>query len=175
MSINYIIILILYIFEKIQSLNSTITFLFTGMIVTYVLIQMTIWWLFHTAIIFWKVTFPFHSRSFEKSGKMKHLHIICVITGILVPFVSIITSMVKFSVDVQGSVDNSTTHAQSFARGGMGYGSTRFPPLLCTGSNKDVVFYSLVLPIDLALAVGCTMLLFIFWSVRKVTRVRGLI
>ena len=138
---------------------------------TYVLIQLTIWWLFHTAIIFWKVIFPFHSRSFEKSGKMKYVHVICALAGIVGPFASIVASMGKFSVDVQKTSDESTSQAQLFLQGGMGYGLTRFPALLCTGTNKNVVFYSLVLPIDLALAVGCTLLLVIFWSVRKVTRV----
>ena len=48
---------------------------FAGMIFTYVISQLLLWWLFHTATIFWKIVFPFHAKSFLNSGKMKIIHI----------------------------------------------------------------------------------------------------
>ena len=46
------------------------------------------------------VLFPFHSRPVEMSGRVKYIHITCVIIGILIPFVPIITSMSKFAMGV---------------------------------------------------------------------------
>ena len=139
------------------------------MLFTYILCQMAVWWLFHTASLFWKVIFPFHSRSVEVSGRVKYIHITCVIAGILFPFVPIITSMSKLAVDVRERAENGTSSHQLFLSEGLGFFSSRFPAILCTGSDRDAVFYSLILPIDLILATGCTLLLIIFWSVHRVS------
>ena len=119
--------------------------------------------------LFWKVLFPFHSRSVEMSGKVKYIHIACVIIGILLPFVPIINSMSKFAMDVRERAENGTSSHQLFLSGGLGFFSSRFPAILCTGSDQDAVFYSVVLPLDIILAVGCTLLLIIFWSVHRVS------
>ena len=135
----------------------------------YCLNQTWIWWFFHISSFFWKVVFPFHSRSFEVSGRIKHIHISCAVIGIVLPFIPIITSMSKFAADVHGQANNESSPGELFLSGGLGFASPRFPAILCVGSNRNVVFYSLVLPIDLILAIGCTLLLIIFWSVHKVS------
>ncbi len=142
---------------------------YIGMLFTYLLCQMSLWWLFHTSSLFWKVLFPFHSRSFEVSGRIKHIHISCAVIGIVLPFIPIITSMSKFAADVHGQANNESSPGELFLSGGLGFTFARFPALLCVGSNKNAVFYSLVLPIDLILAIGCTLLLIMFWSVHKVS------
>ena len=143
-------------------------FFITGMLFSYTLFQMGFWWLLHTAMLFWKVVFPFHSRSYEVSGRMKHVHIAGITAGLILPLSTIVTSMAKFAVKVQKNTSNETSSTELFLSGGLGYTNARFPPLVCVGSDRDAVFYSTVLPLDLALAIGCTMLLIIFLQVHRV-------
>lgn len=140
--------------------------LFAGVLSIYVISQSTLWWLFHITILFWKVVFPFHVRL---SGKVQHIHITCVIIGILVPLLPIIISMAKFAADVQKENENSTPQLRnsSFLSGGLGFGPTRFPSILCSNTDIDVIFYSQALIADIILASGCTLLLIILWSVHK--------
>ena len=49
-----------------------------------------------------------------------------------------------------------------------GFGLTRFPPILCTGLQKNATFYSLVLPINILMAIGIPLLVIIFWIIHKV-------
>jgi len=49
-----------------------------------------------------------------------------------------------------------------------GFGLTRFPPILCTSLQRDSTFYSLVLPINLLIAIGVPLLIIIFWIIHKV-------
>ena len=144
---------------------------FAGMISTYVISQLPLWWLFHTATIFWKIVFPFHARSFLNSGKMKIIHILCLTIGILLPLLSIIISITKFGVDLQDEYKNSTASFRNnlFLSRGMGYISARSPPILCTGSDVEVIFYTLVLPMEVILAVGCTMMIIVLWTVYRVS------
>ena len=134
------------------------------MVFTYTLMQLTVWWLLHTTFLFWKIQFPFHSRSFEVTHRIKYIHIVCIIVGFLFPLVPIVTSMADFAVDLKSS-----NSSQSFVDGGMGFTITRFPPILCTGSDRDAVFYSVVFPINLALAIGCTLLICTLWTIHKVS------
>ena len=142
-----------------------------GILFTYVLCQLALWWLFHTVSLFWKVIFPFHARSFDVSGKVKYIHIICVIVGILLPLLPIITSMAKFAMDIRKQNENSTSQIKNdlFLSGGLGFRSSRFPAILCSGRDADVIFYSVVLPIDIILASGCTMLISLLLSVHRVS------
>jgi len=107
-------------------------------------------------------------RAYEKLGKMKKVHIASVIVVMLLPLTPIITSMAKFAADVQERATNKTPATELFVSGGLGYTNVRFPPLLCAGSDGKAVFYSTVLPLDLALATGCTMLLIIILYVHRV-------
>ena len=72
--------------------------------------------------------------------------------------------MGKFETDIENSANNVT-----FLSGGAGFRITRFPPILCPGSDSDAVFYSLVLELDLIVAIGCTLLIIILWSVLRVS------
>ena len=140
-----------------------------GILFTYILGQTALWWIFHISALFWKVVFPFHARSMP--GKIKYIHIMCVILGVLLPLIPIITSMIKFGVELQNQYENSSLQYRSdmFFSGGLGFKPSRFPTILCTGSDPDAIFYSLLVPIDIILACGCTMLIIIFWSIHRVS------
>ena len=128
--------------------------------------QFILWWLFHIATLLWNVLFPFHARSF---GKMKNIHIACVILGILLPLIPIITPMAAFAVDLQNQNENSTSEVRNslFLSGGLGFGSVRFPPILCAATDQNIFFYSYIFIVDIIIVCGCTMLLIIVWSVHR--------
>lgn len=132
---------------------------YVGAVFYYCLFQLAMFWFCHLLALFWKTNFPFHSRSFQKSHRMKYLHITSVAIGILVPLAPVVVTMAQFS------------HGKSSAeavKGGLGFGITRFPPLLCTGRDGDTIFYSLIVPIDVIVMIGMAFLVSLFWIVHKV-------
>ena len=141
-----------------------------GIVFTYIICQITLWWIFHTATLFWKVIFPLHALSFETSGKNKYIHITCIIFGILLPLVPIITTVANTAADILENNENSTSHLRNglLISNGYGFGPYGFPPILCSATNAKAFFYSIIIMIDFILGCGCTMLIIIFWSVHKV-------
>ena len=117
----------------------------------------------------WQVTFPFHVLSFEKAGKNKYIHITCIIFGILLPQVPIITIIADFAVNLHKQNENSTSqHLNgSFLSGRLDFGPIGYPTTLCRGSDKDTVLYSIAMLISIVMAVGCSLLIIIFFSVHK--------
>ena len=132
------------------------------------ILQVTLWWMFHTTALLWKIRFPLHSRSFDIAHRVKYIHIGCVVAGLILPLVPVITPMVTFAVELE-SDEIRKSRGITFASGGMGYGSTRFPPILCHGTNKNAVFYALALPINLIVIYGITVLIFLLYSIHKVS------
>ena len=109
----------------------------------YIVGQASLWWLFHISAIFWMVQAPFQSRN---ARHIKYIHVICVVLALVLPLVIIISSHI---------VD--------------GFIITRFPPLVCAPRNANVIFYTFILPIDLMIGVGTTLLILI---VRKLLMVQ---
>jgi len=120
------------------------------MVFYYGLFQLAVWWFLHVVSLFWKIRFPFHARSFETAHRLKYIHITMVIVGLVLPTLPIIVAF---------TAGNSSTR---------GFGLTRFPPILCTSLQRDSTFYSLVLPINLLIAIGVPLLIIIFWIIHKV-------
>lgn len=91
---------------------------------------------------------------------MKYVHIACIGIGILLPIVPVVAIMAH---SARGkSLDEAV-------KGGLGFGITRFPPLLCTGVDGDTVFYSVTLPIIVIVMIGITLLAALFWMFHKVS------
>ena len=137
------------------------------MALSYCLVQLALWWLFHTTAFFWKAKFPFQARSFEMLGRIKYLHISCVALGIVVPLTPVIALMADFALEVQS---NEVLQAENvtFISGGLGFTMGRFPPTLCYGYSSSVIFYTNVVPIILILSVGLTELILVFALIQKV-------
>ena len=110
-------------------------------------------------ILFWKIKFPFRARSFDVSHRTKYIHIVCLLVCLIFPLLPIVVII---------GHDLRTNAETAAAIGTLGFGPIRFPPILCVGLDGDAVFYSLVLPIILTLAVGMALLVLMFWFVRKV-------
>ena len=114
----------------------------------YGLFQLAVWWFCHEISLFWGIRFPFHAKSFETAHRTKYVHITMVAVGLVLPALPVIVTF--------------TTGDPS------GFGLTRFPPILCTGLQRDSTFYSLVLPINILMATGIPLLIIIFWIIHKV-------
>ena len=80
--------------------------------------------------------------------------------------------MADFAVDLK-SDEVLKSHNVTFVSGGMGYGFSRFPPIICIGTDSDSVFYSLVLPLIILLAIGITIIILLFWFVHKVSKMHS--
>ena len=125
------------------------------------------WWLFHTTALLWKIRYPFHARSYQTSHKIKYIHISCVMAGLLIPFLPIVTSMAKFAVDLKTDAPLQQRNV-TFLSGGLGYQQIRFPPVLCAGRDSGAVYYTSILPINLIVLAGLTELILLFWTVHRV-------
>ena len=121
-----------------------------GIVIYYGLLQLVVWWFCHVVSLFWGIQFPFHARSFKEADRVKYIHIVMVIMGLVLPTLPVI---VAFTAGTPNS---------------RGFGLTRFPPILCTSLEADATFYSLVLPINIALAIGVPLVIIIFWTIHKV-------
>lgn len=137
------------------------------MVFVYLASQIGVFWLSYTATIFWGVQYPFHAQRFKEAGKNKYLHITIIMLALLFPLLPVIMPMIAFAMDLQKPIF--TAMNITFISGGLGYQVTRFPPILCTPWNSGAFFYSLALPLDIMFAIGGTLLIFIFWSLCKVS------
>ena len=134
----------------------------SGMFVTYASLSLSLWWFMLTAALFWKIWFPFNAKKCEANHQVKYIHIGCGIAGFLIPFIPVIAHMASFAQQAKSDP------AIEFVSGGFGFIFANFPPLVCHGRSKVVIFYSTILPITLLLAVGITFILLIFGLVHRV-------
>lgn len=89
-----------------------------------------------------------------------HVHLTCVVICVLVPLVPIIATMSQYAHGKS---------AAEAAKGGLGFGISRFPSLLCSGRDEKITFYALVLPSIIIFMIGMTILVLIFWIIHKVS------
>ncbi len=122
----------------------------TGAVFYYTLLQTTVWWLLYVLMLFWRVRFPLHIRSFGKTHWLKFVHISCVTLALLAPWIPVIAA---------------------FATGG--FTNASFPPQLCTGRDSEAAFYSLMVPIMVIMQIGVSLLIVIFWTLHKVSLWHG--
>ena len=88
---------------------------------------------------------PLKMNHLRASKKLKYMHIVAVILGIVLPM----GPLVAF-----GKIGRVTM--------------TRFPTILCTSSDKHVTFGLMVVPMSIIIAMGSTLLVFVFRTVVKV-------
>ena len=138
------------------------------MVFLYILLQVAFWWFFHIAAFFWKVKFPFHARSVAKSSKVKHIHIGCVIAGLMLPLVPIIAVMGDFALKLTNDEFLKSNNV-TFTSGGLGFTTTTFPVAFCNPVNEKLPFYVLVVPIIILLAIGSVLLVLIIHQIHKVS------
>ena len=97
---------------------------------------------------------------------MPRIHFVLVCLGLTVPLIPVIAT-----------ISHSFLVGYAESEGlpsGLGFGLATFPPILCYTLNKNVVFYSFILPVTLLMLVGITALLVTIWVVHKVRTAIGI-
>lgn len=131
------------------------------MFLHYLLLQINLWWVLHMITLFWKVYFPIHARVLKSTRRLKIVHAVCVITALLVPLIPVAAPFISNTL--------TEARAQQPVTGTHGFGFTLFPPILCSGINENVTFYTLILPNVLLLLVGTVTLILAIWKIHKVS------
>ena len=116
----------------------------TGLAFYYAVLVSDMFWIFHIVILFWKIVFPFHARSFETRGYFQYIHLAMVIAAIVLPWESLATILGKGGLTIP-----------------------QFPPIVCLARDTDVTFYSFILPISIINATGVSLIAIILWTLIK--------
>ena len=121
-------------------------FIILGTIILYFLVQLMVLWIFQTVVTFWRLVFPYHSKYWERRGIMKYIHIAAVVSCLVLPAVTPITT---------------------FSTGG--YISVDYIPPMCTPISIPAFHFSLLLPSSLILATGSSLICIYTWILIKVS------
>ena len=151
----------------ISCIRIIIMIIIIGVVVTYTLLQLALWWIFHTMFTFWKIVFPFHARSFQSSHNMALIYVACIAAGLVIPLVPVIVHMASFAKEVESNPVLQAMNVTAVS-GGLGYRTFRSPPILCSGTNSGILYYSNALPINIIMMVGIAQLIIIVWRIHKV-------
>lgn len=114
-------------------------------IFSYAILVISLLWLFQTAIYFWVVIYPLHYRSFASSGKLKFIHVIVVAVSFLLPVIPILAAALN-----------------------DGFGINLLQKRKCNVLNADFIFYGIVLPINIVVIFGLSLLIITIWSIGNV-------
>ena len=60
---------------------------FSGGLFVYLGLQVALWWIFHTTVLFWGIMRPFQYRQMCDCGKLKYIHLTMGISGLVLPLV----------------------------------------------------------------------------------------
>ena len=119
--------------------------LIAGIVYVYGVFQLNVWAMFHAIGLCWAIVFPFHYRNFKADGKIKYIHIVTVIFGLLFPFLPALLYLNK------------------------GYAALFTPTRVCTGRSLRVTYFSFLLPSSIILATTTFALIVVFWTILKVS------
>ena len=134
-------------------------YLHLGMLFLYLIFQIGCWWFFHVVAFFWKLQYPFHAFRVEKLGRIKHIHIGCIVAGLILPLIPILIIVADYSIKLETDEFLRSENA-TFASGGLG---------ICGFINGEAVLFGFILPLSILTAVGTTLLVFILRNIHKVS------
>ena len=129
------------------------TIFLAGIALYYIVLQLLLWWLWHTIAVLWGAVWPFHARKFNRSRNAKYLHIIFILVSLILPVIPVV-----IVISMRG-----------------GFTITRAPPILCAGYDLHTNFWGFLFPLNLLLAVGVTLMVFILRIVIKVNVINFLV
>ena len=109
-------------------------------------------WLFHMATFLWGVVWPIHYNTFRTSDRIKYVHIIVVLISFLLPLVSVI------GIGSSGGYSISVLMYQR-----------------CDTTNPTEFFYGMVLPINLMIITGVSLLIITVWRIADIVSETGII
>ena len=122
------------------------------------MLQLNLWWVFHVSILFWKLQFPL--RAIRFTHYMWRVHLTCVLVGIFAPLLPVVVAIAHSQTEASFS---------PYLPRSLGFGLATFPPILCYMLDKNVVFYSFILPLTLLMLIGITTLILTIVAVHKVS------
>lgn len=111
----------------------------------YVVLLVTLLWLFHALMFFWGVVWPMHYRMYTDSGKMKYIHLTIVAVSLVLPTFSILACHLS-----------------------EGFGLSILAYYKCDSRGPKDTFYAIILPLDIMLIVGTCLLVYIIWTIADV-------
>lgn len=114
------------------------------MVFIYCLEQTAIWAMLHAIFLFWSLRYPFKYRELKISERIRYAHIISVIVAIVVPLFPAL-------INLKG-----------------GYVLTSIPSLACVGRSTEYIYYTIILPVSVILAILISLLALIVWTIFKV-------
>ena len=117
---------------------------YAGIAGSYLLVQIVLWGTFHALGLTWGLVFPFHYRRFKAEGKIKYIHVVAVILGLVLPAIPALVPLID------------------------GYTITPNYIITCVERNEAIIFFTVILPISVLLAVTSTSLVILFWIIFKV-------
>ena len=132
----------------------------TGMIFQYIILQINLWWVMHVLALFWRVHFPVYARSLQSSLRLSVVHVVCILIGVLVPVIPVVAIIADNAVQEKRS--------EQPIPGTLGFGLAIFPPILCTGLDEKVTFYTLILPNVLLIICGTVAMVLTIWRIHRV-------
>ena len=68
--------------------------IYAGVAYSYLLLQITLWGTFHALGLCRGIMFPFYYRRFKTEGRIKYVHVIIVILGLVLPAISALVPLV---------------------------------------------------------------------------------
>ena len=127
----------------------------------YTLLQINLWWVLHTAALFWKVHFPAQAKALQSTVRLKLVHALCIAVALLLPLPAVVAPI----------IDNSLAERRTEGPvpGTLGYGFALFPPILCSGLNSNITFYTVILPNVFLVLFGTVTLVLTIWKIHKVS------
>lgn len=123
----------------------------SGIILYYILIQLLLWFLWHTIAVFLSVTWPQHAKKLIKSKKHRYLHITFVLASLILPTAPVLIVMFASSEPVK-----------------LGFTLPQSPLILCTGIDLHSNFWGVLFPMSILLAIGTSLLVLVLRVVLKV-------
>lgn len=124
------------------------------------MVQLLLWWLFHTIAVFRRVNWQFHSSKVTTSKKNVYHHFTFVLASLILPAIPVLVIMFVPS-DYKKWLKLNT----------KGFTITRSPPFVCTGFDTHTNFWAAIFPVSLVLATGATILVLILRIVFKVQNI----
>lgn len=98
----------------------------------------------HTTILFWAIVKPLSFRKVKLSGRMRYIHLACIVIAVVLPILSSLIPLRDGFVTVQS------------------------PSFVCFSRSSSHVYYWLVLPVSVIMTTSSSMLVVLFWILFKV-------
>ena len=117
---------------------------FSGVVFYYCIQQTVIWGVFRAVFLFWAVRFPFSFWKLQTSGKKRYAHLISVLSALVIPLPGSLMPLKD------------------------GFYSVSNPTMSCAMRNIDLQYYTITLPLSIAMGTACCLLLLTFWTIFKV-------